>query len=175
MRANSLQSSRYVIHSLVFVSVTTYVTRSPQLIPGHEAIGKVIEKGKNVKDFDIGDRIVADVGISVRSFVRVLSRHAPTLIGGSATTVSTAGAATPSCARTSMLAVLPSMVVSQNTSCTTSASATRSTTLRTRSQHYLSLQHAQFTVSTSSTLQLALTSSCSEPARPVSSLLSSSS
>ncbi|TFY59066.1 hypothetical protein EVJ58_g6017 [Rhodofomes roseus] len=34
------------------------------LIPGHEAIGKVVEKGKNVKDFEIGDRIVADVGIS---------------------------------------------------------------------------------------------------------------
>lgn len=43
-----------------------------QLIPGHEAIGKVVEKGKNVKDFDLGDRIVADVGISVRSQLHAL-------------------------------------------------------------------------------------------------------
>ena len=39
--------------------------RVGQLIPGHEAIGKVVEVGKNVKDFAIGDRVVADVGISV--------------------------------------------------------------------------------------------------------------
>lgn len=39
--------------------------RPPQLIPGHEAIGKVVEVGKNVKDFQSGDRVVADVGISV--------------------------------------------------------------------------------------------------------------
>lgn len=39
--------------------------RVPQLIPGHEAIGKVVEVGKNVKDFQLGDRVVADVGISV--------------------------------------------------------------------------------------------------------------
>ena len=36
-----------------------------QLIPGHEAIGSVVEMGRNVKDFKIGDRVVADVGISV--------------------------------------------------------------------------------------------------------------
>ncbi|KAI0711384.1 GroES-like protein [Earliella scabrosa] len=40
-----------------------FISKFP-LIPGHEAIGKVVEKGKNVKDFEIGDRIVADVGIS---------------------------------------------------------------------------------------------------------------
>ena len=46
----------------------------PQLIPGHEAIGKVVEVGKKVKDFQIGDRVVADVGISVNtSFIRFLS------------------------------------------------------------------------------------------------------
>ena len=39
--------------------------RSVQLIPGHEAIGKVVEMGRNVKGFEIGDRVVADVGISV--------------------------------------------------------------------------------------------------------------
>ncbi|KAJ7627606.1 chaperonin 10-like protein [Mycena polygramma] len=34
------------------------------LIPGHEAIGSVVEMGKNVKGFEIGDRCVADVGIT---------------------------------------------------------------------------------------------------------------
>ncbi|KAH7910361.1 chaperonin 10-like protein [Hygrophoropsis aurantiaca] len=34
------------------------------LIPGHEAIGKVVEMGKNVKGFEIGDRCVADVSIT---------------------------------------------------------------------------------------------------------------
>lgn len=37
-----------------------------QLIPGHEAIGQVVQIGRNVKDFEIGDRVVADVGIFVR-------------------------------------------------------------------------------------------------------------
>ena len=37
-----------------------------QLIPGHEAIGKVVDMGRNVKDFKIGDRVVADVGVTVR-------------------------------------------------------------------------------------------------------------
>ncbi|PPQ64461.1 hypothetical protein CVT24_008471 [Panaeolus cyanescens] len=34
------------------------------LIPGHEAIGTIVEMGKNVKGFSIGDRCVADVGIT---------------------------------------------------------------------------------------------------------------
>lgn len=34
------------------------------LIPGHEAVGKVVELGKNVKGFSVGDRCAADVGIS---------------------------------------------------------------------------------------------------------------
>ncbi|KAF5351266.1 hypothetical protein D9756_008389 [Leucocoprinus leucothites] len=34
------------------------------LIPGHEAVGVVVEMGKNVKGFEIGDRCVADVGIT---------------------------------------------------------------------------------------------------------------
>jgi D-arabinitol dehydrogenase (NADP+) len=38
---------------------------APQLIPGHEAIGSIVEMGKNVKGFAIGDRCVADVGITV--------------------------------------------------------------------------------------------------------------
>lgn len=36
-----------------------------QLIPGHEAIGTIVEMGKNVKGFDMGDRCVADVGNTV--------------------------------------------------------------------------------------------------------------
>ncbi|KAI0342265.1 GroES-like protein [Trametopsis cervina] len=40
-----------------------FISKFP-LIPGHEAIGKVVEVGKNVKDFQLGDRVVADVGIS---------------------------------------------------------------------------------------------------------------
>lgn len=35
------------------------------MIPGHEAIGKVVEVGKNVKDFQLGDRVVADVSVTV--------------------------------------------------------------------------------------------------------------
>ena len=38
-----------------------------QLIPGHEAIGTVVDFGSNVKDFEKGDRCAADVGITVSS------------------------------------------------------------------------------------------------------------
>ncbi|KAF4581307.1 hypothetical protein EYR40_002894 [Pleurotus pulmonarius] len=34
------------------------------LLKGHEAVGTVVELGKNVKGFEIGDRCVADVGIT---------------------------------------------------------------------------------------------------------------
>jgi len=34
------------------------------LIPGHEAVGSIVEVGKNVKGFALGDRCVADVGIT---------------------------------------------------------------------------------------------------------------
>jgi len=40
-----------------------FISRFP-LIPGHEAIGKVVEVGANVKDFVVGDRCVADVGVT---------------------------------------------------------------------------------------------------------------
>ena len=43
-----------------------------QLIPGHEAIGTVVEMGKDVKGFDMGDRCVADVGETVSSFLQTL-------------------------------------------------------------------------------------------------------
>ncbi|KAG8938232.1 hypothetical protein FRC03_007496, partial [Tulasnella sp. 419] len=37
------------------------------LIPGHEAIGKVTAFGKNVTDFQVGDRVAADVSITCGS------------------------------------------------------------------------------------------------------------
>jgi D-arabinitol dehydrogenase (NADP+) len=40
-----------------------FIAKFP-LIPGHEAIGTVIEMGKNVTGFNMGDRCVADVGTS---------------------------------------------------------------------------------------------------------------
>ena len=46
-----------------------------QLIPGHEAIGTIVEMGKNVKGFSIGDRCVADVGITVSFFLIGIHNH----------------------------------------------------------------------------------------------------
>ncbi|KAF9255179.1 GroES-like protein [Marasmius fiardii PR-910] len=40
-----------------------FISKFP-LIPGHESIGTIAEMGKNVKGFSIGDRCVADVGIT---------------------------------------------------------------------------------------------------------------
>ncbi|THV07110.1 GroES-like protein [Dendrothele bispora CBS 962.96] len=40
-----------------------FIAKFP-LIPGHEAIGSVVEMGKDVKGFEVGDRCVADVGIT---------------------------------------------------------------------------------------------------------------
>lgn len=38
-----------------------FISKFP-LIPGHEAVGKVVAMGKNVTGFSKGDRVVADVG-----------------------------------------------------------------------------------------------------------------
>ena len=46
-----------------------------QLIPGHEAIGTIVEMGKNVKGFSIGDRCVADVGITVSHGCFLINHH----------------------------------------------------------------------------------------------------
>jgi len=40
-----------------------FISRFP-LIPGHEAVGKIVKVGSNVKDFAVGDRCVADVGVT---------------------------------------------------------------------------------------------------------------
>jgi D-arabinitol dehydrogenase (NADP+) len=42
-----------------------FIAKFP-LIPGHEAVGSVVEVGKDVKGFEVGDRCAADVGITVR-------------------------------------------------------------------------------------------------------------
>ena len=38
------------------------MTLTMQLIPGHEAIGKVVDMGEKVTGFAKGDRVVGDVG-----------------------------------------------------------------------------------------------------------------
>ncbi|KAG6873918.1 N-terminal acetyltransferase A complex catalytic subunit ard1 [Termitomyces sp. Mi166 len=40
-----------------------FISKFP-LIPGHEAIGSIVKMGKNVKGFAVGERCVADVGIT---------------------------------------------------------------------------------------------------------------
>jgi len=40
-----------------------FISRFP-LIPGHEAVGKIVKVGSNVKDFAVGERCVADVGVT---------------------------------------------------------------------------------------------------------------
>lgn len=40
-----------------------FISKFP-LIPGHEAIGSIVQMGKNVKGFAVGDRCVADVGLT---------------------------------------------------------------------------------------------------------------
>ncbi|KAK1226853.1 hypothetical protein PQX77_010157 [Marasmius sp. AFHP31] len=45
------------------ISEGEFITRFP-LIPGHELVGSIAKVGKNVQGFDIGDRVVADPGIT---------------------------------------------------------------------------------------------------------------
>lgn len=40
-----------------------FISKFP-LIPGHEAVGTVVKVGANVKEFHVGDRCVADVGVT---------------------------------------------------------------------------------------------------------------
>ena len=88
-----------------------------QLIPGHEAIGTVVEMGKDVKGFDMGDRCVADVGETVSLFLHTLrSVQSSDIMIGSARTASTAAVARNSCARTSPHEVSPLTVASPSTS-----------------------------------------------------------
>jgi hypothetical protein len=92
-----------------------FIAKFP-LIPGHEAIGKVVEMGKNVKGFEIGDRCVADVGISVR---RLASRCITWITShdfNSAVLVSIVVVAMSFSVRTLVLRVSPWMAVLRNTS-----------------------------------------------------------
>ena len=69
-----------------------FIAKFP-LIPGHEAIGKVVEMGKNVKGFEIGDRCVADVGISVRDcllfIIGTISQYSGSVVLASIAAVAT--------------------------------------------------------------------------------------
>ncbi|KAF7350469.1 GroES-like protein [Mycena venus] len=56
--------SKFPVRVLSSYSSEYVLIVAPQLIPGHEAIGSIVEMGKNVKGFAIGDRCVADVGIT---------------------------------------------------------------------------------------------------------------
>jgi hypothetical protein len=88
-----------------------------QLIPGHEAVGSIVELGKDVKGFAIGDRCVADVGITVRD-----ESYGPfiSLMAVSVTSAFTVAGVNLSCVRTSAPAVLARRGVSPNTSPSTS-------------------------------------------------------
>lgn len=44
-----------------------FTQQSLQLIPGHEIVGVINEVGKDVKEFNVGDRCVADNTILVSS------------------------------------------------------------------------------------------------------------
>ncbi|KAK2461014.1 hypothetical protein APHAL10511_006955 [Amanita phalloides] len=94
-----------------------FISKFPmQLIPGHEVIGELVEMGKDVQGFSIGDRCVADVGITVRhQFGTHLQRLTYAAQHISVTLVSIVAEANPCYARISTLAVLPKMVDLRNT------------------------------------------------------------
>ena len=79
-------------------------------------MGSIIELGKDVKGFAIGDRCVADVGITVRDEYGPLI----SLMATSVTAAFTVAGVNPSCVRISALAELARRVDSPNTSPSTS-------------------------------------------------------
>ncbi len=83
-----------------------------QLIPGHEAVGSIVELGKDVKGFAIGDRCVADVGITVSDVYDPLILLMPV----SVTTAFTVVGVNLSCVKISAPAELVRKVGSPNTS-----------------------------------------------------------
>ena len=92
-----------------------------QLIPGHEAVGSIVELGKDVKNFAIGDRCVADVGITVS--VRLENYGSMiSLMTVSVTTAFTVAGVNHSCVRTTVLAELARRVDLPNTSPSTKSS-----------------------------------------------------
>ncbi|TYQ16808.1 UNVERIFIED_CONTAM: threonine dehydrogenase-like Zn-dependent dehydrogenase [Acetivibrio alkalicellulosi] len=56
--------------NLVFLHDTPTLSPfvSEKFVIGHENVGNIVEKGKNVKDFNIGDRIVADILLPCETF-----------------------------------------------------------------------------------------------------------
>lgn len=87
-----------------------------QLIPGHEAIGTIVKMGKNVQGFELGDRCVADVGITVSSPLFHSTIVYSFIPLRSVNNVFTVAEASHSSVRTSSLAASPAMAALQNTS-----------------------------------------------------------
>ena len=80
------------------------LANSLQLIPGHEAVGKVVKVGSNVKDFSTGDRVVADVGVTVGGDLSTTEAFL-NVDFHSVVIASTAAVAIHSCVKTSALVV----------------------------------------------------------------------
>ena len=93
-----------------------------QLIPGHEAIGHIVKMGKNVQGFELGDRCVADVGITVSSPLfrgTFVDSFILELLVRSVKNVFIVAEANPSFVRTSSLVASPVMAALPNTSFST--------------------------------------------------------
>lgn len=57
--------TKFPVSCLLSLPISLPLSHSMQLIPGHEAVGVVVDMGKNVTGFEKGDRCVADVGNTV--------------------------------------------------------------------------------------------------------------
>jgi threonine dehydrogenase-like Zn-dependent dehydrogenase len=100
MTVNLFRHFPYVSVSASIFQLLNLPFLSQQLIPGHEAVGSIVELGKNVKGFALGDRCVADVGITVG-----WKRDSTTrLTATSVTNAFIVAGVSPSCVKTSVRA-----------------------------------------------------------------------
>ena len=113
LRESSSPNSQYVFSA--FFTGLRHRALS-QLIPGHEAIGSIVKMGKNVQGFELGDRCVADVGITVGSPLFRGTLVDSFILFCSVKNVFTVAEASHSSVRTSSLVASPAMAASQNTS-----------------------------------------------------------